>query len=127
MPSNTEEPYCMECERTWTLASSQRTNSPSRQIQSVAVSFVDIAISGVDDAGNLARTRSAREARRAGRVWSRSVAVGRGRSWAMRPVARALGFGGNKGLAGRANGNRPRLVQWRASLARQAAHAASAE
>src|SRR5215216_3310355 len=43
MPSNTAEPYCMECERTWTLASSQRTNWPSRQIQSVALSFIVVA------------------------------------------------------------------------------------
>ncbi len=33
MPSKAADPYCIEWERTWTFASSQRTNSPSRQIE----------------------------------------------------------------------------------------------
>src|SRR5512146_289216 len=37
MPSNADEPNCREWQSTWTVASCQRTNSPSCQIHSVSV------------------------------------------------------------------------------------------
>src|SRR5213075_1641055 len=39
MPSKTDDPNCIEWLRTWTWASFQRMNSPSRQIHSVAGSL----------------------------------------------------------------------------------------
>ena len=65
MPSKAEEPNCMRVRRgRGRCASFQRTNSPSRQIQSVAVSFVDIALLGWQSAGTY------REARRRAKLAS---------------------------------------------------------